>query len=70
MEISEKHLVIRAELSLLFLQLNYSTKAFNVKLSRISTLQTYNMPRFENNSNFQQLVIKCKSKKNSLVIKV
>ena len=78
MEISEKHLVIRAELSLLFLQLKYSTKAFSVELSRISvleqvqlsTLQTYNMPCFENNLNFQQLVIKCKSKKNSLVIKV
>jgi len=43
MEISEKHLVIRAELSLLFLQLNYSTKAFNVKLSRISrTSSTFN----------------------------
>jgi len=39
MEISEKHLVIRAELSLLFLQLKYSTKAFSVKLSRISVLE-------------------------------
>ena len=61
MEISEKHLVIRAELSLLFLQLKYSTKAFSVKLSRISVLEQVQLSTIGDQMQIQEKLIGNKS---------